>query len=1483
MQKKIKSYTIDKQIGTGGFGEVYVAKQDVINRDVAIKVILPLYANRADFIQRFQQEAELVAKLEHPHIVPLYDYWRDPDGAFLVMRYINGGNLADKITSIGALDVATASRLLEQIAGALHTAHRNRIIHQDIKPANILLDNDGNAYLTDFGIARDIEGNINLAEDASNTMHGSPKYISPEHLRRREITSRSDIYSLGILMYEVLTGHPPFEHDDMLQLLQMHVRRDLPPLQDKNPSLPDSLNYPLKQATLKDPLARYDSVLQFAQDFQASVSNLNPDRTSPIPMPSSNPIEVTGVIDIRNPYKGLKAFQESDAEDFYGRDALVKSLMKRMTETGRLGRFLAVVGASGSGKSSVVRAGLIPEIRKGSIMGLPQLFISTMIPGSDPMRGLEGAILNIASRATIKIMQTISGDEYDLNEVLSNALPENGEMLLLVDQFEELFTLIPNEAKRRNFLNIIYKALTATDSRLRLIVTLRADFLDRPLQYPDWGELFRERTELVPAMSESELRDVIEKPAEKNGLILVEGLSDVIIRDMNNQVGILPLLQYTLSELYERRKGLELRVVAYENMGGISGALAKRANEIYNTLSTEQKDVAKLLFTRLVRIGNRGENTRQRVLLGEIYSLERDYDAIQSTVDIFGKYRLLTFDNDSNTRLPTVEITHEALIRSWGQLHKWIEDNEDALRLQERLSAEARQWQDEDKDKSYLATGMRLEQFETLDNNDIIALTKREQEYLNASIQLDEARKLAKKRRQKVTQAFIATIALAGVIAIIFGFIANNQRRLAEEARDAEAQALVLEEIARQQADENARQSRARELAASSLLFAETFPDRALLLSLESLAIENTFEGRNALLTGLLTQSGLVGYFNGHDDFVRTVVSSNNGAMIATASRDGQVIIWDANTRLPLIDLVAHESRVNNLAFSSDDSRLASVDGVGRLIIWDIETGDIIQELGINEQEIRDVAFSPDNSLIASAHSSGQVVWWSAEDYSQLAISEAHEGGVIYALEFSPDSQTLATGGADNSIHLWATNTLSIRQVIPAHNDWVLSLAFSPDGQQLASGGVDAIVRVWSVADGTNTLAFSGHRNEIYALTYSDDGQLLISGGLDANIILWDMQQGEFLSAFVTFARTGVRSLADFNNTLYIAGETNEVIAVNIGFIPRFGTSLATTSEEILTTAISQNDAIAYAGGTENDFNIYLLDDDNTEPLALAHHEGLVTDLAWQNERLISVSVDRTVAIWEDGILAHDFMLNDSILSVASYDNLLAFGMNNGNIRLWDTTNSDYDDWSEITILDRHTGRINDLSFNSDGTELASVSRDNTLIIWDMATFEARFEPLEGHTGAGIETARFHPIDPLIATGGRDTNIILWNTETGEQLGPALVNHDNWVNDIAFSPDGQLMFSVSGDQSVIIWSVAEQRAIGLPFIGHANWINSISASADNRSIITGGRDGMLMRWDIDLTEWIDTACSIVNRNLTDGEIRDFFNVIYPPTNTCSQN
>lgn len=1496
MLTEIRGYTDLRHIGTGGFGEVYVGRQEVINREVAIKVILPVHANHIDFIQRFKYEAELVARLEHPHIVPLYDYWRDPDGAFLVMRYIRGGNLADKLTTDGAFDIEWAGRLLEQISGALYIAHRNKIVHQDIKPANILLDEDGNAYLTDFGIARDIEGDVNLAEDENNTMHGSPKYISPEHLRRKEITHRSDIYSLGILMYEILTGRTPYESEEMLQLLQQHVRAPMPSLQEKNPDLPPELNQPIQQATVKDPLSRYESVLDFSNDFQMIIRQLKyPDSTATFGIAAGGmSADATGPITVFNPYKGLKAFQEADASDFYGREELVQNLMNRMVEFDPLQRFLAVVGPSGSGKSSVVRAGLIPAIRRGDLEGLPTLLITDMTPGNNPMRRLEGAILKVAHQATMELMNTLSKDDYDLNEMLAIALPEDAEMLLIIDQFEEVFTLVDNEKKRRGFLNLVYKALRAENSRLRLIVTMRADFLDRPLEYSGWGDLLSKRMELVAPMKPSELLDAIEKPAMVAGLVLEDGLAGLIVDDVSSQAGVLPLLQYTLSELYERRNGIELTQAAYQELGGIRGALAKRAEEIFQDLTEAQQEATRLFFPRLISFGLGRNSTRRRVMLGELYSMRTDTDAVREAVEEFGKRRLLTSDYDLVSRLPTIEVAHEALIRSWERLNRWLRENEDILRLQERLGAEVEQWKAADKDNSFLPSGMRLEQYKGLLDHEAIVLTKREQEFLDSALILEAENLVRERRRQKLFQSLTAAIFVFGIVSVILAFVANNLRIEAEDAQDAaviarneaiESEANAV--IARDEALANAQTGRARELAVSSLLFAETYPDTAMLLGLESLAVADTFEGRNALMTSLLKVPSILGYFNGHDAFIRQIALSPDEVLLASGGADGRVIVWDKDTRDLVQTLEGHEIRINGLAFSPNGQYLVSADATGKLLVWDTETWVqfTILEIDENIAELRTIAFSVDGRWLVAGTSDGHIIVWNAGNFSQAQILEEHNGGTIYDIVFSPDNSLMVSGGDDGTLHYWDTETFSLLDIVVAHEgSWILTLAFSPDGTKLASGGLDRRVKLWDVE--SRSLLWrsaSSHPERVTTLNFTRNGSFIIAGDLNATIVVWDTASGSARQVMNNISQTEVRDLIVHGSLLYVAGDSQSVYELSINFVPRFGKILARNSDELWSVAISPSgERTAFAGGTSGggapeDFAVYIWDAVINETIRLQiTHTLTVTDVLFWDEQVISVGLDSRIIIWNDSSAEQILFASEGIISAAIHENILVVGLNNGQIELWDLSS---DSEERIGLLEGHQTRVNDLAFSTDGTILVSGGRDMRLIIWDVESGEILHHLDNAHNDS-IEAIAISPDGAMIASGSRDNNIILWDSVSGEKLGLPLSAHEGWVQALAFNADGSLLASGSVDSSIILWDVDTQRLLGLPFFGHSNLIYDLEFSTDGTFMVSSDSDGTVIRWEVNLDTWQERACSVANRSLTDAEQRDYDNEIFPLQFLC---
>ena len=471
----VKGYELSELIGQGGFGAVYRAHQKYIDREVAIKIILPQFANHPDFIRRFETEAQLIARLEHPHIVPLYDYWREPSGAYLVMRWLRGGNLLTNLDPQGS-DISQISQAINQISEALAVAHRQGIIHRDLKPENIMLDENSNAYLTDFGIAKDLESEVRITQN--NAIVGSPAYLAPEQIRGEDLTPRTDIYSMGVVLFELLTGERPFTDEMPATLIFKHLSEPVPNVAEIRDDIPESVNEVIQKATAKDPDQRFSEVVEFARAFRQAVrplaKSVSPGAATQVTVTTS------GIIlpEPQNPYKGLRAFQQADAADFFGRAGLIQTILGRMQEQVDHNRFLAIVGPSGSGKSSVIKAGVIPAIRKGAIEGSDDWFIVEMIPGIDPFEELEAALLRIAVNPPESLLSQLQEDERGLVRAIKRVLPDDDtECVLFIDQFEEIYTLVEDDDKRKQFMGCLVAAAQDDRSRIRILVDAAGRFL----------------------------------------------------------------------------------------------------------------------------------------------------------------------------------------------------------------------------------------------------------------------------------------------------------------------------------------------------------------------------------------------------------------------------------------------------------------------------------------------------------------------------------------------------------------------------------------------------------------------------------------------------------------------------------------------------------------------------------------------------------------------------------------------------------------------------------------------------------------------------------------------------------------------------------------------------------------------------------------------------------------------------------------------
>ena len=755
----VRGYELREKIGEGAYGVAYRAYQPAVGREVAIKVIRPELANDPDFIRRFEAEAQVVARLEHPHIVPLYDYWREPDAAYLVMRLMKGGSLA-RLLEGRALTSNEASRMLDQLGSALHTAHRSGVVHRDIKADNILIDDEGNAYLSDFGIAVGAETNGDHVDSLAATLH--PLYASPEAIGRREVTAASDVYSLGVVMAHAISGL----FGEIVQ-----VRGALPP-----PVL-----RVIDRATAVDADHRYRDVAAFVAGMREAFGDVEA-------------VEVGTGLEFDNPYKGLRSFDAADADAFFGRERLVERLVARLGEPGSRGRFVAVVGPSGSGKSSVVNAGLLPAIRRGALPLSENWFTVAMTPAPHPFEELEEALLGIAVNPPASLLEQIAGED-GLHRALRRVIPEDGSQLLLViDQFEELFTQVDTDTARA-FLDVLASAVNGQHSRVRVVVTLRADFYDRPLRHRGVGELLRDGTEAITPMTPEELERAITGPVGSMGITYEPALVAELVRDVVDRAGALPLLQYALTELFDARQGQRITDAAYREIGGVSGALVERAEGLLSRLGEHGHEATRQVFLRLVTLGDGADDTRRRVLRSELELLAVDREILDGVLDTFGRHRLLSFDRDPVTRGPTVEISHEALLTEWSRLRDWIDKGRDDVRNQRRLAQAMAEWVTADRDDAYLLRGGRLDRLNGWATTASLRLAEPEREFLVLSLEergradveererLEQTADAERRARQRSRQLSV----VAGFSAVLSCLVAVFAAFQWKAARSAEA------------------------------------------------------------------------------------------------------------------------------------------------------------------------------------------------------------------------------------------------------------------------------------------------------------------------------------------------------------------------------------------------------------------------------------------------------------------------------------------------------------------------------------------------------------------------------------------------------------------------------------------------------------------------------------------------------------------------
>ncbi|MDH3303477.1 MAG: protein kinase, partial [Acidimicrobiia bacterium] len=1075
----IRGYELREQIGSGPFGVVYRAYQPAVGREVAVKVIRPEYANHSAFVRSFESEARLVAKLSHPHIVPLFDFWRDSEGAYLVTPLLGRGSLADVE---GALPPERVSEIVRQVGSALAYAHRQGVIHRNVKASNLLVDGESNVYVSDFGLA------LRSVEEAIGDPHPSP-YRAPEEGTGAPVSDSLDVFGLAAVAAELLTGRGPAP--------------------STIEALPEPLRTVVQTGLAPDPSLRHPTVDAFVAALLAATGQ-------------HQPAALAGAI-ARNPYKGLSAFDEADGQDFFGRTKEIHELLSLVERH----RMVTVVGPSGSGKSSLVKAGLVPALRARHP---DQHLVVTCVPGAHPFDELATALGGVANQPLNQIAEELRSDQHGLLRLTKRLSMDLGcEIMIIVDQFEELYSLVGDDAARVAFVESLLEATQDPHSKVRILTTIRADFFDNPLLDGRLGNVVADAHLTLAVPGAEALLEAIEGPAALVGLSLEDGIPNRIVGDVEREPGALPLLQFVLTDLVDNTEGSRITGADYDNLGGATGALANRATAVYEGLTPADRETAHHVFLRMVTVSEDADDVRRRVRRAELESLELDPGSLDQVIASFTEARLLTLDRDPITRGPTVEVAHEALIREWDLLGRWIADKREALLVRRRLGAMLQDWLDGDRADDLLPVGTRLSQFE-----DWVAAgeptSTEERAFVDAAVRRREAAAEARRRRRNRT---IAGFAVAAVVASALAIFASLQWRAA---------------------DTEATRSRARELVAVADSVTESDPELALLVALE--AVDEYASIGDAvpvpaqqLLHDAIVSHRVVARIPGGE----FVTAKPDGSALATQSEDGGYAVWDISGAEP-----------------RRTASFAPPGGLSALAAW-WEDGPFLHALVSDEDETWWLAgvtpdgewrekdswiampaerptadLSPDSSRFAYLSQDGITLADTADGRVLSTISGDElptPGGFVPFLQFGESGHLFFGSESGESVYdVWRVDAESGAEIslITSTEFPPLALAESPDGRILFIGG-DSVTANVDMATGEYLWQQS---NMILARPYWLSEDRMVGGGAELTVV--DVPTGEAVRVVPANRADGDYAYVA-GTGLFASSGTEDVALIDVG------------------------------------------------------------------------------------------------------------------------------------------------------------------------------------------------------------------------------------------------------------------------------------------------------------------------------------------------
>ena len=1163
------------------------------------------------------------------------------------------------------------------------------------------------------------------------------------------------------------------------------------------------------------------------------------------------------------PYKGLNYFDEADADLYVGREALTAKLVERtLSLNSNSQRFLAIVGASGSGKSSLVRSGLVPALRWNALSTDWQIHILT--PTASPLESLAESLTveTPDSTSTAIFVDDLARDPRSLHVLAKDKLgfKKGQRLLLVIDQFEELFALCRSEEERASFISNLLTATFEPNGPVILIITLRADFYAHCASYPQLREALAQHQEYIGAMNNEELKRAVEEPAQRGRWEFEPGLIYLLLRDVGHEPGALPLLSHALLETWQRRRGRTMTLSGYASSGGVRGAIAETAETVFTDQFThEQQAIARRIFLRLTELSDETSmaDTRRRATFTELILKPEEAANTHAVLKALADARLITTTEDS------AEVAHEALIREWPTLRSWLEDNREDLRLHRHLTESGQDWLVMNREPDLLYRGARLAQAREWASFHHEELNALERDFLQASIDSSE-RELAEKEAQRKREL-------------------DLQKQRAEEQTWAAGQlrhramlltgALIFAGILAltaflfgQRASREARLSSSRELAAAAISNLDADPERSILLALQGVSVEHTLESEDALHKAVLASHVRLN-LRGHTDALTGVAVSPDGTRIATSSVDGTVKLWDAITGKEIITLRGHSDSVWSVAFSPNGSQLVTASSDKTAKIWDVATGKVLVTLSGHTEGITRAVFSPlDGAKVATASDDGTAKVWDVKSGKKL-LSLSGQSGWMNSVAFSPDGARIATAQGGGIVKVWdATNGDELLK-LSGHMGNVNMVVFSPDGKRLASAGFDGMAKVWDAETGETLLTLRGHNNTtIASISFSADGLLIATGSTDNTAKVWDATTG--MELFTLSGHTNyVTGVAFSPDGAWLATSGLDGTAKVWDLTPSHELlALVTNSDVVRGVAISPDGTNVATAGQ----NVLIWDMETGKQLyELIGHTNFVDSVQFSPDgmHLATASQDETARIWN--LASHREILTlpagksgNVTIAFSPDGKRLATTGDNNTAKILDLTNGE-----ELFSLKGHTGAVVQLAFSPDGKRLATAGEDGVRV-WDAVAGEELFVV---NNGGAIYAIAFSLDGKKLATGGQEHGMTtIWDATTGKKL-ISLFGHTRAVYAVAFTPDGSRLATASGDGTVKIWN-AESGEELLTLLGHTGRVFGLAISPDGTRLATAGQDGISRVYLLKIEELVKLARSHLTRSLSIEECQKYLHM-----------